>query len=144
MKLGAFWLLAMLCLSGPLWAQPRTGITTIDFVKVKDNKQAEVLSFFQNYWRANREIALKAGYIESYQLLAMPPGEQGDFDILLITGYPDSTAYALREERFGKIIKELSAGRPNTTGGANPREMFEIKSSQKLRTVASPVSGSKP
>ena len=131
--------LVMLCVARPASAQTSQGVTSIDFVKAKEGKQAEVLAFFQNNWKAYREVALRQGHITSYQLLTGTPDAKGDFDIMLITSYPDSAAYARREEHFGKIMKEVAAGRPKPSG-PKPREMFEIRFDKIMQAVAAECS----
>ena len=114
-------------LSG-VYAQQSTRIITFDFVKLKDPAHTkEVISFFENYWKVYRESALQQNYISSYQLITTKPTATVDFEIILITEYPDSTAYRLREQHFGKIMKETRPADAGKTGKINPRELFEIK-----------------
>jgi hypothetical protein len=58
-------LLALLLVAAMLPAQSQKSVFIMDFVKIKDNKRAEALFFYENNWKVYRDIALEEGYIKS-------------------------------------------------------------------------------
>jgi hypothetical protein len=97
-------LVALLLFSNISFGQTQTTITTIDFVKIKNNKRQEALFYYENNWKVFRDIALEKGYIKSYKLLTTTADTTANFDLILMTEYTDSSQYKLSEERFQKII----------------------------------------
>ena len=112
-------LFALLLFANISFGQSETTITTIDFVKIKNNKRQEALYFYENNWKVYRDIALKNDYIKSYKLLTTSADTTANFDLILITEYADSSQFKLNEERFQQIIK---ATRPN-----GPKLLNELK-----------------
>jgi len=92
------------------FGQNGSAISVMDFVKIKNDKKAEVLYYYENNWKIYREMALKKEVIISYRILTTTPDSTSDFDLIMITEYADSSHFNLAEERFQKIIKEI---RPN-------------------------------
>ncbi len=88
--------------------QHRNTITSVDYYKISSSKRQEVLFFYENNWKVYRDIALTNGYISSYKLLLSLVDSAGNQHLMLMTEYSDSTAFALREERFRDIIKQTS------------------------------------
>jgi len=81
-------------------------ISTIDFVKIKNDLRSEALFYYENNWKLFRDIALEKNYIKSYKLLiTRPDTTANNFDLILITEYSDSTQFKLNEQRFQEIIK---------------------------------------
>ena len=87
-------------------AQLDDRISTIEFVQILDNNTAETDYYYQNNWKILREMALKKGYIHSYELLETPFDETGPYHRILITTYSNEKQYALRETHFEELIKE--------------------------------------
>jgi hypothetical protein len=85
-------------------------VLVMDFVKIKNGKQAEALFFYENNWKLYRDIALEKGFISSYRLEKTMADSAGSFDLVLITEYADSNLYRKSEENFRDI---LSSARPN-------------------------------
>lgn len=88
------------------FAQQDDRITTVEFIQILDNNKAEAEFYYQNNWKVLREMALKKGYIHSYQLLETSASEEAPFHYMLITTYTDKAQYDLREDHFGELIKE--------------------------------------
>lgn len=103
-------LVALLFFANISFGQSETTITTIDFVKIKNDKRQETLFYYENNWKVYRDIALEKGYIKFYKLLTTSADTSANFDLILITEYADSSQFKLSEERFQQIIKET---RPN-------------------------------
>ena len=90
------------------YGQQEDRISTIDFVQVLNDNKEEVIYYYQNNWRVLREMAIKKGYIHSFQLLETPiDGEP--FQFMLITTYKNEEQYDLREDHFAELIEERGA-----------------------------------
>jgi hypothetical protein len=106
-------------------AQEVKGYSVIDFVRIKDSHTQEVLYFYENNWKLYRDIALQKGYIRSYQLVRTQPSPTTAYHLLLITEYSDSAQYAVHEERFNAIIKEVRPNGPKLLNHLKPAEFRE-------------------
>lgn len=95
-------------------------VAVIDFVKIRDGKRAEALFFYENNWKVYRDIALQKGIIQSYELLTTTPDSAANFDLMLVTVYKDSTQWAMAEERFQGIIKEVRPAGPKLLNDLKP------------------------
>ncbi len=84
-------------------------ISTMDFVQILNNNKKEVTYYYQNNWKVLRDMAIKKGYIESYQVLETPFNEEQPFEIILITTYANKEQYDQREDHFQELIKEKGA-----------------------------------
>ena len=74
-------------------------VVTVDFVKVLNGNDADAVYYYENNWKRHRIEAAKRGYISSYKLL-VKTSDDGQTDILLITGYASESDYDNREETF--------------------------------------------
>lgn len=101
--------LFLLCITVTLTAGAQT-VLVMDFVKVKNNRQAETMFFYENNWKLYRDIALQKGFITSYRLEKTTADSAAAFDLILITEYRDSSMYHKSEENFRDI---LATTRPN-------------------------------
>ncbi len=54
-------------------------------------------------------MALKKGYIESFQILETPYSEEAPFHIILITTFKNKEEYDNREKGYNELIKEKGA-----------------------------------
>jgi CRISPR/Cas system CMR-associated protein Cmr1 (group 7 of RAMP superfamily) len=79
--------------------------SSIDFVSILNNNQAEILYYYQNNWKSLREAALKKSYIASYNLIEITPSEATPYNFILITTYANATQYENREAHFEELIK---------------------------------------
>lgn len=91
-------------------AQKTKPVTLMDFVKIKNGKRTEAMYFYENNWKAYRQMALKKKIIQSYQLVEVAADSLNNFDLILITTYKDSAQFLKSEENFRPILAIL---RPN-------------------------------
>ncbi len=91
-------------------AQASKTVTLMDFVKIKEGKTAEAMFFYENNWKPYRDMAIRKGVIQSYEIVKARPDSLSNFDLILITVYKDSAQHAQSEENFRSILTEL---RPN-------------------------------
>ncbi len=115
----------------------QSSITTIDFVKIKHNKRAEALYFYENNWKVFRDIALKNDFIKSYKLLTTVADSAANFDLMLITEYADSTQYKLNEERFQQIIKATRPDGLKLLNELKPNDFRQIVFFKRTETLFS-------
>lgn len=90
--------------------QTSNSISSIDFVKIKNNNREEALYYYENNWKALREVAIKKDYIQSFQLLLTDDDEKANFDIMLVTVYKDEAQYEKSETNFQEIIEARPDG----------------------------------
>jgi len=81
-------------------------VSVIDFVRTVDNNREELVFYYENNWKTLRDIALKKGFIHSYELLISETDSVTNFDVILITRYKSEEQFNQGEERFQKIIRE--------------------------------------
>lgn len=99
-------LITLLGLVAVSYGQIDNKISTIDFVQIIDDNKDEAVYFYQNNWEVLRDMAVKKGYIHTYQFLEVSPSEDAPFDLMLITTYLNEDQYKLREEHFAVLIKD--------------------------------------
>ena len=51
------------------YAQKKSSVTIMDFVKIKNNHTEEALYYYDNNWKVLRDMAMEKGFIKSYQIL---------------------------------------------------------------------------
>lgn len=132
-------ILLMLCSASFVFAQGKQsraaeGITTIDFVKTIQGKEAEARYFYEHNWLVFRKEALKRRYIAGYELLAVQDSS-ADYDTMLITHYRDSTQYAAIEKRFSEVMKQVQPSGLKLLNSFKPREITTIVRSHVGKTV---------
>ena len=117
------------------FCQADPSITIIDFVKIKNNNTKEAIYYYENNWKASRDIALNRGFIKSDRLLSTTADSTADFDLILMTEFKDSTDYNLVEERFQAIFKEMRTGGPTLLNDIKPSEFRRIVFNKKAETI---------
>ncbi|MEM7108202.1 MAG: hypothetical protein AAF519_08245 [Bacteroidota bacterium] len=85
--------------------QSDTRISTIEFVQILDDNREEALFYYQNNWKVLREMAVKKGYIYSFELLEVEFTEDQPYHIILMTTFANKDQYEKREEHFQELIK---------------------------------------
>ena len=110
-------------------------ISIVDFVKIIPGKGKEAIYFYENNWKVYRDIALQKGYIKSYRMLLTQADSVGNFDIMLFTGYADSSQLKLSEERFREIIKSINPNGPKLLNELKPAEFRQNIFFKKTETL---------
>lgn len=128
----------ILLFSFPCFAQTGT-VSVMDFVKIKNNRMAETLYYYENNWKLYRDIALEKNYIVSYKLVRTTADSLANFDLVLITEYADSTQFKLGEERFGKIIKAVRPNGPVRLNDIMPNDFRKNVFAKEAHTIFSPL-----
>ncbi|MDT0552308.1 hypothetical protein [Urechidicola vernalis] len=107
MKIIMFCFIAILTTAS--FSQKDKTISTIDFVQIVDNNYDELIYYYENNWKVLREMAVKKGYIQTYQVMESPTADSTGFDIILVTTYENDQQYEKRETHFQELIKEKGA-----------------------------------
>lgn len=97
--------------------------TTIDIIQCRGGYERECLHFYEENWLIFREAALEREIISGFQLLRSVEDTTGGVGLVLITDYPDSTAYAEAEKNFQPLMRELRPDGPSLLNEA-PRSEF--------------------
>lgn len=100
-------------------------IVTVDFVKVLSGNLDEAVYYYENNWKLHRVEAKKRGFISSWKLLVRT-SEDGNTDILLVTGYASEEQYAKREENFADVMGETRPDGPALLNDLAPGEFREV------------------
>lgn len=79
-------------------------VTLVEAVKIKNEKRAEAIFFYENNWKILREQALEKGIIHSYEFIVSEINEKANFDIILITRYKDQAQFEKSEENFRPLL----------------------------------------
>lgn len=121
--------------AGGLAAQQDASVWVVDFVRIKAGHRTETMFFYENNWKLYRDTALARGYISGYRLLETTPDSIGQFDLVLMTAYPDSAAHARSEDHFRPILQTLRPGGPQRLNDLKPGDFRENAFFKHCRTV---------
>lgn len=108
---------------------PPDAVWSADFVTVKPGMFGDYLRFLEANWARARRTALAQGHIRSYRVLTAPDTAAG-WQVILLTEYADSAAYARREAAFRPI---LDAQGRTPIGGRSTRELTDRIQNRVLR-----------
>lgn len=118
--------------------QNAANIVTIDFVKILNGHEPEALFFYQNNWKAMRDLAVKKGYIHAYRLIQTTPDSAANYNLLLMTEYTDSAQYELRETRFQELMRSGQQKGPQLLNDLKPAEFRKVVFSKNSSVVFEP------
>ncbi len=90
--------------TGPAEADNTNSVWSVDLIRTLPGQQAEYLRNIEANWAGARRIARGRGDVLSYRALVAPPDSARGWDVLLMTEYADSTAWANREAIFEAIF----------------------------------------
>ena len=100
-------------------------IVTIDFVRILNGNEEEAVYYYEQNWEQYRVKAMERGFISSYQLL-LKTSDDGNTDILLMTGYASESQYAQREENFAIVMQNPERDGPHLLNEKLPGEFREV------------------
>lgn len=81
-------------------------ISTITTVKVDANMMDYYLEGIRQTWVAQNEIAVKLGYMESYDIYVSELPESGQFNLLLVANFANSAALEPNKARYDAFMRE--------------------------------------
>ena len=94
----------------------------VDVVTVRVGERENYRKFLEANWAKSRRTLRERGEIRSYRAAFSPDTVGAKTRVLLMTEYPDSAAYARREEMFAPV---LAAQGRTLIDGRSSREMTE-------------------
>ena len=97
-------------------------VWAVDVVTVRPGERENYRRFLEANWAKARRTLRERGEIRSYHAAFSPDAGGANAQVLLLTEYPDSTAYARREEIFQPVL--AAQGRTLIDGKAT-RELTE-------------------
>lgn len=106
----------------PVVASGGPSVWSADFVTVRPGEHDRYRRFVEANWVRARRTARERREIRSYRALFTPDNATAGWHVILLTEYPDSAAYARREEIFQPIL--TAQGRTLIDGKAT-RELAE-------------------
>jgi hypothetical protein len=111
-------------------------VWAVDLVRTLPGRQADYLRGIAANWGGARALARQRGAVRSYRALAAAPDTSRGWDVLLITEYADSAAFAEREVTFSAIFADprYVAGRVLGAPSAELREF--VAGEVVMRSVA--------
>ena len=80
-------------------------LTTLEFVEIINDAEAEALFYYQNNWKVLRKQALESEFIIDYKLMQVEPSPEAPFHIVLMTTFADEQQYQDREKNFRELIE---------------------------------------
>jgi hypothetical protein len=83
---------------------PDSSVWSVGYARTHPGEQADYLAFLERNWVEARRRALREGVVRSYRVLVRPDVEAAEWDVMMITEYADSTAYADREAYFTSMF----------------------------------------
>ena len=81
-------------------------VWSVTTVRVDANMGDAYLEGIKNTWAAGNEIALKLGQIESYSIFRSDLPESGDFNLLLIVQFANTSDMAPSKARYEAFMTE--------------------------------------
>ena len=81
-------------------------VWSVSTIRVDSNMGDAYLEGIQNTWAAGNEVALKLGQIESYSIFRSDLPESGDFNLLLIVKYANTSDMAPNKARYEAFMAE--------------------------------------
>lgn len=79
-------------------------VWSVSYARTHPGEQAAYLDFLALNWAEARRHATREGIVRSYRVLVRPDADEAEWDVMMITEYADSTAYADREAYFSAMF----------------------------------------
>ncbi|MGB4772692.1 MAG: hypothetical protein WBP58_14590 [Chitinophagaceae bacterium] len=116
-------------------------VSSIDIVKINSKYQKEAEYFYRENWQAFRKMALEKKIISNYEMMQTSADSTGQYTLILITQYPDSSHYHNREKNFEPIMKSISPNGPKMLNNIDRKQFLQYVDGFDATTI---VSGKKP
>lgn len=112
-------------------------VWSVDLVRTLPGAQADYIRSIENNWAGARELARERGAVTSYRAFVAPQDTARGWDVILMTEYADSTAWANREDVFQAIFSSpefvaVESARPSAemrafaAGGVTMKEFVSV------------------
>lgn len=90
-------------------------VWSVTTVKVDANMGDAYLEGIRNTWAASNEVAKELGQIESWSIFRSNLPESGQFNLLLVVKFADTSDLAPNKERYDAFMKEWGEARNKET-----------------------------
>jgi hypothetical protein len=90
-------------------------VWSVTTVKVDANMGDAYLEGIKRTWIASNEVAKKLGQIEEYRILRSDLPDSGDFNLLLVVKYKNTSQIAPDKARYDAFMKEWGEARNKET-----------------------------
>ena len=119
--------------------KPSDVVAVMDFVKIKNGRRDETLFYYENNWKLYRDVAVKTGVIQSYELVDAGGDASAPFDLILITRYASEEQHKDGEKNFQAIIKEVRPGGPVLKNEIKPEDFRQNVFARTARPIFASV-----
>ena len=99
-------------------------IWSVATFEVYPNQGEDYLKFLKDNWVVARDSALQVGFVVDWEVWIeepVPTDSADTWNLVMLTAYKDSSAYANREALFTPILEAF--GKPEPINGKGPRQM---------------------
>lgn len=86
-------------------------VWSVTTVKVDPNMDDAYLEGIEKTWAASNDVAKKLGQIESYSIYRSISPQSGDFNLLLIVKFANTSDLAPNRARYDAFMKEMGAAK---------------------------------
>lgn len=90
-------------------------VWTVTTVRVDANMGDAYLEGLKNTWVTGNEVALKLGQIESWSIYRSDLPQSGNFNLLLVVKFANTSDLAPNKERYDAFMKEFGEARNKET-----------------------------
>lgn len=111
-------------------------VWAMDLVQTRPGYQEEYLRGIAANWAGARQLALAQGDVRSYRAFVTTPDSARGWDVVLLTEYTDSSAFARRETTFQKLFADPRYVAGRVVSEVPSRELRTIVESAVLTSVA--------
>lgn len=80
-------------------------VSTVTTVKVKENMVEDYLQGIRNTWVASNEVAKRLGQMQSYNVYVSDLANSGDFNVMLVTTFANTSDLAPNRARYDAFMK---------------------------------------
>jgi hypothetical protein len=112
-------------------------VSSVDIVKVNSKYQKEAEFFYKENWQAFRKMALEKKIISNYEMMQTSADSTGHYTLILITQYPDSLHYHIREKNFEPIMKSISPNGPKMLNNVDRKQFLQYLDGFDATTIVS-------
>lgn len=80
-------------------------VSTVTTVKVKENMVEDYLQGIRGSWVASNEVAKRLGHMQSYNVYVSDMPNSGDFNVILVTTFANTSDLAPNRARYDAFMK---------------------------------------
>lgn len=84
-------------------------VSNVTTVKVKENMIEDYLQGIRNTWVASNEVAKRLGHLQSYSVYVSDMPNGGDFNVVLVTDFANTSDLAPNKARYDAFMKAWGA-----------------------------------